>query len=523
MKAKKYLLSQISKRFTNSPSLWGRVGVGLPRVGVGFLLLFVSSFVSGQGSAPVTLTLERTIALASDSSLEAFRSKNLYMSSHWEFRSFKAGRLPSLTLNLTPGEYNRTIVKRYDSETNLDIYRQQQSFAAGGRLSVVQNFDPLGGTFFLNTNLDYLRNFGDNKNTQYTSVPVRIGYSQNLLGFNQFKWQKKIEPLKYEKAKMQLIYDMENTAGLAAQYFFNLALAQAEYDYQKAFQLNADTLYLIAEERFKLMAIDQTDLLTLKLDRANAAIDLNNAEINLKRAMFALTSFLNIDKNTNIRLTLPSYPKSINISADKALSEAQANNPEFMRYRQNILESQQTVDRTKKESMFEASVSASVGFNQVARTFSDVYSNPLRQDIVSLNISIPLVDWGVRRGRYNMAKNNLNVTEISARQGEVKIEEDVIMTVGDFNKQKDLINAAEERLELADELYSKQSRSFMTGKSDINSLTLARQRQQTAMRGYISALQDYWLSYFKIRKLTLYDFEYNRPLSGLVDYKLNVE
>ena len=65
---------------------------------------------------PVVLTLEKTITLAGDSSLEAFRSKNVYMSSYWEYRSFKANRLPSLTLNLTPGEYNRTIIKRYDSE-----------------------------------------------------------------------------------------------------------------------------------------------------------------------------------------------------------------------------------------------------------------------------------------------------------------------------------------------------------------------------------------------------------------------
>ena len=57
-----------------------------------------------EGGAPVTLTLEQTIALASDSSLEAFRSKNLYMASYWEHLAFKAGRLPSLTLNLIPGQ-----------------------------------------------------------------------------------------------------------------------------------------------------------------------------------------------------------------------------------------------------------------------------------------------------------------------------------------------------------------------------------------------------------------------------------
>ncbi len=468
---------------------------------------------------PVILSLEQTIALAGDSSLEAFRSKNVYMSGYWEYRAFKAGRLPSLTLNLTPGQYNRTIIKRYDSESNLDIYRPQQTFEAYGGLSVEQNFDLLGGTFFLNTNLDYLRNFGDNTYTQYTSAPVRIGYMQNLIGYNTFKWQKKIEPLKYEKAKKQLAYDLENTAGLAASYFFSLAMAQAEYDLAEENMRNTDTLYFIGEERYKIAAINQSELLTLKLDRINAVNSLKTANITLKRAMFAMTSFLNMDKNTPIRLRLPSYPKSMDISAEKALEEARANNPDLLGYKQNILEMQQQVDRTRKESMFNASINASVGFNQVAGSLSDVYRDPLRQDIVSLNISIPLIDWGVRRGRYNMARNNLNVTEITARQGEIKIEEDVIMTVGDFNIQKDLISSAEEALVIADDAYARTRQRFIIGQVDINTLTLSRQRQQEASRNYISALENYWISYFKIRRLTLFDFEYNMPITKTMEFK----
>ncbi|MDR0394407.1 MAG: TolC family protein [Tannerella sp.] len=471
-------------------------------------------------SSPVVLSLEQTITLAGDSSLEAFRSKNIYMARYWEYRAFKANRLPSLTLNLTPGQYNRTIVKRYDSESDIDIYRQQQAFEARGGLSVVQNFDLLGGTFFLNTNLDYLRNFGDKTYTQYTSIPVRIGYNQELVGYNTFKWEKKIEPLKYEKAKKQLIYDLENTAGLAATYFFSLAMAQAEYDLAEEHMYNTDTLYSIGEERYKIAAISQTDLLTLKLDRINAVNSLKNADIVLKRAMFALSSFLNMDKNTPIRIRLPSYPKSMDISAEKALDEARTNNPDLIGYKQSILESQQQVDKTKKESMFNASIMASVGYNQVSGRFADVYRDPLRQDIISLNISIPLIDWGVRRGRYNVARNNLNVTEITARQGEIKIEEDVIMTVGDFNVQKDQISSAEEALVIADDAYDKTRRRFMIGKADINTLTLSRQRQQTARRNYISALENYWVNYFKIRKLTLYDFEYNMPISSTVENKL---
>lgn len=71
----------------------------------------------------------------------------MYLSGYWEYRTYKANRLPSLTLNMTPAQYNRDITKRYDSEQDLDIYRSQQSFYAYGNLAVRQNFDLTGGTF----------------------------------------------------------------------------------------------------------------------------------------------------------------------------------------------------------------------------------------------------------------------------------------------------------------------------------------------------------------------------------------
>lgn len=147
------------------------------------------------------LDLSRTIELANDSSLEAFRTQNMYLSGYWAYRTYQANRLPSLTMNLTPAQYNRDITKRYDSQSNLDVYRTQQSYYAYGSLSVKQNFDLTGGTFYLESNLTYMRNFGDSKTTQFTSVPIRIGYSQSLLGYNAFKWERKIEPLKYERVK----------------------------------------------------------------------------------------------------------------------------------------------------------------------------------------------------------------------------------------------------------------------------------------------------------------------------------
>ena len=169
----------------------------------------------------------------------------MYLSGYWEYRTYKANRLPSLTLNMTPAQYNRDITKRYDSEQDLDIYRSQQSFYAYGNLAIRQNLDLTGGTFYLDTELGYMRSFGGNKYTQFTSVPVRLGYSQSLVGYNPFRWERKIEPLKYEKVKKEFIYNAEQVSEQATTYFFALAMAQAEYDLAKENVASTDTLYRI--------------------------------------------------------------------------------------------------------------------------------------------------------------------------------------------------------------------------------------------------------------------------------------
>ncbi len=466
----------------------------------------------------LTLDLQETIRLANDSSLEAFRTKNMYLAGYWEYRTYKANRLPSLTLNMTPAQYNRDITRRYDSEQDLDIYRSQQSFYAYGNLAIQQNFDLTGGTFYLDTELGYMRSFGGNHYTQFTSVPIRLGYTQSLVGYNAFRWERKIEPLKYEKVKKEYIYNAEQVSEQATTYFFALAMAQAEYDLARENVTSTDTLYRIGMERLKIASISRADLLTLKLDVVNARNTLQTAASSLKRAMFSLASFLNLDKNTQIRLELPGKPQILTIPVDEALEAARANNPDFLELRQNVLEAEREVNRTKIESRFNASINASVGFNQVAEKFSEAYRKPMQQEMVSISVSIPLVDWGVRKGKYNMARNNLNVVRTSSRQSEISIEEDVIMTVNDFNIQQDLVVSAEEALDLAIMAYNETRQRFIIGQADINSLTLSLNRQQEAQRNYISALQDYWLNYYKIRKLTLHDFATGFSLSEKFDY-----
>ena len=477
-----------------------------------FFSLYLFSLLEAKAQE-LHLDLFQCIRIASDSSLQALRTKNMYESAYWEYRSYRASRLPSVILNLNPIQYNRNIIPRYDYNENLDVYRLQQSMYSSASLSIQQNFDLTGGIFSFESDLQYLRSYGETIFEQFSTVPLRIGYSQSLFGFNNFKWDKKIAPLKYNKATQMLLYQIQEISENTVSAFFDLALAKKELEMAQENVLSFDTLYSVGLELQKISAISLSEILTLELDLINAQNALENAEKNLESVEYQFLAFLNLNKNQSVKLVLPEKKNTITISEEEALLYAKQNNPNYLDFKQKILETEREVERVQKLANFNSQISASIGFNQSANYFAASYMNPLQQSVVSISVNIPILDWGMKKGQLNMAKNNLNITKITVSQQEVDLEQEILLTIKDFHLQQERIASAARALQLANAAYTNVKDRFPIGKSDVNSLILSLNRQKEAQRNYISTLKYYWLSYFRLQRLTLFNFEKQEHLS----------
>ncbi|MBP1617177.1 MAG: Outer rane efflux protein [Bacteroidetes bacterium] len=470
-----------------------------------------SSSVNSQAQG--VLSLDKAIKIATDSSLASFRAKNLYESGYWQFKTFRAARLPSLTFSAYPFVYNKSFVERYDSQQDMDVYKSQQTLNSYGTLTLSQNIDLTGGTFYIDTYLKYLQGFGASQYKQYTSVPFRVGYSQALFGFNSFKWDKRIEPLHYERVKKELQYNLETISQQTVEYFFDVALNQAIHDMNIRNLASNDTLYRIGQERYKIGSVSQPDLLTLKLNVINSQNELSDSEINLKSSLFKFTSYLRLKNGTSIQCELPLNLLGIFISTEEAIAKARKNNPVYLEQKENVLTAQKSLEKAQKTSRFSASVSASIGFNQVASTFSDSYRNPMRQDVVSVSLSMPILDWGLSKGQINMARSDLDVAKISAEEAEQAFEQEILIAVNEFNNRSTRIKLIDEARRIAGIAYEKTRQLFLIGKADVTDVNQATVQRMQAEINYITSLKNYWLSYYKIRQLTLCDFETNTMCS----------
>ena len=390
---------------------------------------------------------------------------------HWRKDHYKVGRLPSLSLRLNPVQYNSHFTSRYDYTENIDVYRQQQLINSSAGLSFTQNVGLTGGRFTIDSDLNFMR-------------------------------------------KKQYLYAKEATTETAIRHFFDLASAQSEYAMAIENIASTDTLYIAGKEKNQFGIVSEADLLTLELDLINADNALENAVTQLELTTSAFLSFFGLEKDYEISLELPDMLPEITVSVEEAFIQMKENNPDILRYRQQVLESEQSLEQIQKSGGLDANVSASVGFNQAGNRMSDAYNHLLRQDIVNISVTVPLVDWGTRKRRISAAKNNQIITKQTIEQDEFNLEQELTGAVSEFNRQHGLTKKSLEALQKATAIYEVNKQRFIIGKTDANTLTLSQNRKDSALRNYISALNRYWSLYYTIRKLTLYDFAKREKLSA---------
>jgi outer membrane protein TolC len=476
--------------------------------------IFFSLFVNAQEK--ITLSLPDVIDIAMKQSIDAFRNKNMYLASYWEYRFYKAERLPGITLSSNPLDFNRYRRKEYNFETNEDEFRLREFFNSEISLSAVQNVALTGGQFFLQSEIGMVKNLGGDKKTSYNATPISIGFSQELDGYNRLKWESKIEPLKFEKAKKEFIQDVEELKVKSTARFFGLINAQIQKGIAEMNYANDDTLYKISNGRFQVGTVTQDELLERELRLLNSEQQLNLAVLEEQRAQAMLNSFLGLPKETEIECIIPSDIPELMIDPQLAVTEALKNNPEMLNHEQQKLEQDENVALAKSERGLNTTLFALYGLNQSSENFEDVYTEPDKSQMFSVGLNIPILDWGRGKGRLSMAKSNREVALATIRQERIDFEQDVYQSVLEFNLQSGQVFTSAKADTVAKMGFDVTFQRFLIGKIDVIKLNIASNDQETARMDYLSRLRDYWTAYFRLRSLTLFDFEENKPL--IVDY-----
>lgn len=475
------------------------------------LLSLLMLYISLNGQTFMDLSLQTAIQLAQKNSLDYKIAVYMARSSYWNYNAYKAGFLPKLSLNGTLPDYYRTI-NMITLPNGKNDFVSQNVANSSLNLNVSQNIAITGGSIAASSSLQRIDNMGKLSNTAYTSVPFSLSYFQDNLFYNPFKWKKQIEPLKLQESQREYIENLEDISYKTINKYFSLLLASVQLKLDKQNFKNIDTLLKITQSRFEIGTVNLNDVLQAKVSLLNAKKSLANSTLSLETAEQGFVRFLNLDKGQKINLAAPDSLSFFEIENNKALQQAKENRKYAIAFKRRILQAKESITRTKSETGPSINIRANLGLTQTGSMLQNSYTDLLRNQSVTIGFYIPLINWEVNKSNRKRAQANLDLENTNIAQEELTNEQEISSEVMKWGMQKEQMEISAETSKLAQQRYDISRQKYSLGSISYTDFNNAQMEKDRAITDYINNLRNYWLMYYMIRKITLYDFEKNKKI-----------
>ena len=402
--------------------------------------------------------------------------------------------------------FDRSLTLLQNPEDGSLKYVSSNNLQNGLGLQISQNVTFTGGTISVASDLSRIDQFGGARSLTWYSRPVTVSYYQPLFSYNQFKWDKKIEPKEYEKGKRNYLESMENITVNAVAAYHSLLLAKMNNDICKSNFENSGKMLRIARERLQLGEVTRAEYLQLELRMLNDSISINETAVTLREAQMQLNSLLGYDESFEIEPVISQNLPDIRMDYDLVMTKSLENSSFSLNNEINLLNAESSVAHAKASRGFSMSLNARFGLSQTGPEFPDAYRNLLDQEVVGVTFSIPIFDWGLGKGKVQKAKAAQEVVRAQVKQSENDYRRQMFTAVSQFNNQRQQCMVSERAMNIAAERYELTMHRFREGNATVTDLNMAQTENDSALRQYISDVSNFWTFYYRLRQYTLYDF-----------------
>ena len=458
------------------------------------------------------MSLDDVIHTARNQSVEALQAKQAFISTYWAYRSYKASRLPSVYMYGNIMNFDRSLTLLQNPENGTLNYVSSNNLQNSAGLQINQNITFTGGTLSVASDLSRIDQFGMGKSLTWYSRPITVSYYQPLFTYNQFKWDRKIEPKEYEKGKRNYLETMEGITIEAVYAYHNLLLAKMNNSISKSNFENSGNMLKIASERLQLGDVTKAEYLQLELRVLNDSIAINETAVAVRQAQMQLNSLLGYDESYEIVPKAEEILPQIQMDYELVMDKSLKNSSFSLRNELSLLNAESNVAYAKASRGFSFALNARFGMSQTGPQFPEAYKNLLDQEVVGITFSIPIFDWGLGKGKVQKAKAAQEVVKAQVQQSENDYRRQLYTAVNQFNNQRQQCLVSRKAMYIAAERYELTMHRFREGNASVTDLNTAQSENDSALRQYISDVSNFWTYYYTLRQHTLYDFIKGRDL-----------
>lgn len=468
-------------------------------------LLFVIALLSCPLTAQniQVLGLSDVIEMARNQSPASKQADTRKKNRYWQYRLYKSNYNPQLALSGNIPGYNRDFLSNRLDDGTIQ-FQDREQFSSNLNLGLNQPIAWTGGNISLNSNINYFSDLNQNID-RYSTTLFNIQLNQPIFGFNELKWDRRTEPLRYEESKRSFVEEMEFISRESVRFFFDYLDAQINLEIAQFNLSSNDTIFKIEEGRYNIGTTSKDKLLQVELQLLRSEQDVVQAQLDLQTAGQKLRAYLGLNSGDTLQLILPETIPEFNIIMQDALNYAKLNRADYIAFERRRLEAEREVAEARSQR-FETNLVASYGLNNASDDFGDVTSDPNSQQRIDIGLVVPILDWGRNKARIQTALANKELNDYVVQQDIQNFEQEIITLVRQFIVLRNQLRISKKSDKVADERYKVAQNRYLTGKVDITNLNIALNEKDQAKRSYVKALRDFWIAYFDLRRLTLYDF-----------------
>lgn len=477
-----------------------RISIGLS---VGLIILSLLPLKS-WGQMP--LTLDEVIRLSQDSAITAFQSQQEYHSRQASYEAFEALRKPQLSLRVVPN-YSRIVS---DPSRDYVYLRNFDILSTSAQLRLTQKVLPYGGEAYVGTGAiwsEFFRDEASGHPRQFVASPLLVGYSHTLLGYNPFRWEKRVEDQRLKAARCQHEYDLRRLAEEAAVRYFRLARQQRMLQLRMEEMLLNDTLLAIAREKATIAIVTLAELHSIEVQQQNAA---NLLEVARQDELKARTELANLLRINHLPadlplLDIPDTPPPVSYTQEEVVRLALSNSPAYQHQLAELTEAHHQQEKARKEQGLNVGVDINLGMQQVNTAFGSAYKSQQLYALGAVQLTIPLIDHGAAKKKHAAASAWVDRQELASREVERLLAEDAAVTLLKLQSCRSRLTSTQKTISLAEEAYNETADNYANGLCDINTFTLAESRWATAYTNYLTALEEFWVSHYHLQTLINYE------------------
>jgi len=170
------------------------------------------------------------------------------------------------------------------------------------------------------------------------------------------------------------------------------------------------------------------------------------------------------------------------------------------------------VTEAKLASGVGATVSASFGLNATAPEPSLAYQHLLEARQFALAVQLPLVQWGARRDGVQAAERDRERVATTARSTLEQIAHDARFAALQLTQARRTVALLAKADTVGAKRFEVAYNRYVIGRIMLDNLYIAQTEKDQALAQFVQALRGYWEAYYRLRLLTLFDFETGRAI-----------